>query len=129
MNKVILTGRLSSDVRIATTTNGHTRANFGLAVGYGDKVDFINCYAWGDTAETAQKYLFKGMKIAIVGKITTRKYTAKDGTERTSVDIEVREMEFLEKKEAEPQSAENKQKVEELRDGLNSIDDALDIPF
>ena len=103
MNKVILTGRLTKDVEVRHT--GETAvARYSLAVERKFKregeatADFINCATFGKNAEFAEKYLHKGMKIAITGRIQTGSYTDKDGKKVYTTDIIVEEHEFCESK-------------------------------
>ena len=87
MNKVILMGRIVRDpeVRYSTGENATAIARYSLAVDRRFKrdgeptADFINCVAFGKTAEFAEKYFHQGIKIAIVGRIQTGSYTNKDG--------------------------------------------------
>ena len=84
MNKFIGIGRLCKDVetRIAATKDGDiTIARYTIAIdrkGKKDETDFISCVCFGKTAEFAEKYLAKGMKVAIEGRIQTGSYE-KDG--------------------------------------------------
>lgn len=109
MNKVILIGRLFKDpeVRYSQTANGSLAiARYGLAVDRKGKqegqptADFINCVAFGSNGEFAEKYLRKGMKIAITGRIQTGSYTNKDGVKVYTTDVVVEEHEFCESKNA-----------------------------
>lgn len=85
MNKVILIGRLVKDPDIRTGTNNITIARYTLAVerqyrkDNERKADFINCVALGKNGEFAEKYLHKGMKIAVIGSWQTGNYTDTDG--------------------------------------------------
>lgn len=105
MNKVILIGRLTSDPEIKTTQGGTMIARYRLAVNRAYKkegqpnADFISCLAFTHNAEFAQKYLHKGMRIAIEGRIQTRSYDAQDGTKRYTTDIVIDHHEFCENKE------------------------------
>lgn len=105
MNKVILCGRLTSDaeVRYGQGENSGV-ARYTLAVdrrykkdGESD-ADFIRCVAFGRQAEFVEKYLRKGMKVAIVGRIQTGSYTDKNGNKVYTTDIAVEEHEFCESK-------------------------------
>lgn len=81
---MILIGRLTADPEIRQTNSGKTVASYRLAVDRNVKTegqpeaDFINCTAWGKTGEFAEKYLRKGMKIAIEGRIQTGSYEKDD---------------------------------------------------
>ena len=103
MNKVILIGRLTKDVE--TRYSGETAiARYSLAVNRkytreGEATaDFINCVAFGKNGEFAEKYLRKGMKIAVTGRIQTGNYKDKDGKTVYTTDIVVEEHEFCESK-------------------------------
>lgn len=93
MNKVILIGRLTKDPELAYTAGtGCAYSNFTLALEErkkdGEKeVTFVNCVAFGKTAETISSYIVKGKQIAIVGRIKNSKYNAPDGTPRISTKI------------------------------------------
>ncbi len=106
MNKVILIGRLCNDVETRTTQSGKTVASYRLAVDRQFKqdgqpeADFLNCVAFGSNGEFAGKYLHKGMKVAIEGRIQTRTYDDKDGKRVYVTEIIVEHHEFCEKKEA-----------------------------
>lgn len=111
MNKVILMGRLTRDpeVRYAQGDNPLAIARYSLAVdrrqarnNNGDEqtADFINCVAFGRTAEFAEKYLRKGTKIAVTGRIQTGSYTNKDGVKVYTTEVVVEEHEFAESKNA-----------------------------
>lgn len=91
MNKVILIGRLVKDPDIRMGTNNTTIARYTLAVERQYRKndertsDFINCVALGKNGEFAEKYLYKGMKIAVIGTWQTGNYT--DRTERKSTQM------------------------------------------
>lgn len=116
MNKVILCGRLTADpdVRYSQGENSTAVARYSLAIdrkySKGDErqTDFINCVAFGKSGEFAEKYLRKGMKILITGRIQTGSYTNKDGQKVYTTDVVVEEHEFVESKQtaapAEPVS-------------------------
>ncbi len=96
MNRAMLIGRLTKDV---VTNDGNSRASFTVAInGYGDHVDYINVVAWKKTAEIAVKYLNKGDRVGIVGRITTRTYDTANGEKRTVTEVTADELEFLEPK-------------------------------
>ena len=101
MNKAFLTGRLTSDPELRETQGGKSVSKFTIAV---DRVkegaDFISCTAWGKTAENLCKYMKKGSKVAVVGRIDTGSYE-KDGRKVYTTDVIVSELEFLESKKRE----------------------------
>lgn len=116
MNKVTLIGRLSRDpeVRYSAGENATAVARYTLAVDRKYKrdneptADFINCIAFSKNGEFAEKYLFKGTKIAISGRIQTGSYTNKDGVKVYTTDVVVEEQEFCESKSKQNQSQEER---------------------
>lgn len=115
MNKVTLIGRLTKDpdVRYSTGENTTAVARYSLAVDRKYKkdgeanADFINCIAFGKNGEFAEKYLHKGTKIAVVGRIQTGSYTNKDGQKVYTTDVVVEEHEFCESRNASNSAPEN----------------------
>ena len=108
MNKVILIGRLvrNPEVKYTTGEKKTAIASFSLAVDRKFKqdnqpnADFINCKAFGKTGEVVEKYVHKGSKIGVTGRIQTGNYTNKDGVKVYTTDIMVEEIEFLDSKSA-----------------------------
>ena len=107
MNKVIIIGRFTRDPEIKYTTgeNATATARFSLAVNRRFKnkegnydADFINCVAFGKTAEFIEKYFIKGMAIGITGRIQTGNYINKEGQKVYTTDVVVEETEFVESK-------------------------------
>ncbi len=112
MNKVILMGRLTRDpdVRYTPGDNGSAYARYTLAVDRRGRsqdgqptADFINCVAFGKSAEFAEKYLHRGTKIAVTGRIQTGSYTNKEGQKVYTTDVVVEEQEFAESRNASEQ--------------------------
>lgn len=111
MNKVILIGRVTKPIELKTTTSGKSVASFTLAVNKDRKnadgnydADFINCVAFGQQAETISKYVNKGDKFGVTGKISTRTYE-KNGNKVYVTEIIVDGFEFLESKKDKPTEA------------------------
>lgn len=106
MNKVILMGRLAKDPDIRYTQGQEQIcvARYTLAVDrrYRQEgqqaADFISCVAFGKSGEFAEKYLRKGTKITIAGRIQTGSYTNRDGQKVYTTDVVVEEQEFAESK-------------------------------
>lgn len=109
MNKVILIGRLIKDPDIRTGTNDTKIARYILAVERQYRKnnertsDFINCVALGKNGEFAEKYLHKGIKIAVIGTWQTGNYTDKDGKKVYTNDCLVETHEFVESKKSQPE--------------------------
>ena len=109
MNKVILMGRLTRDpeVRYSQGESATAIARYTLAVDRRfnrnndeNSADFIGCVAFGRSAEFAEKYLRKGTKVVVTGRIQTGSYTNKDGVKVYTTDVVVEDLEFAESKNA-----------------------------
>lgn len=108
MNKVILIGRLTRDpeVRYGQGGNQTAVARFSIAVDRRFKregepdADFFNCTAFGKQAEFVERYLHKGTKMVVVGRIQNDNYTNREGQQVYSVRVMVDELEFAESKNA-----------------------------
>ena len=106
MNKEILMGRLTRDpeVRYTSGENSLAIARYTLAVDRkirkdGDATaDFIPCVVFGRSAEFAEKYFRKGLKITIAGRIQTGSYTNRDGQKVYTTEVVVEDQEFAESK-------------------------------
>lgn len=146
MNKVILMGRLTRDpeVRYSTGDNAMAIARYSLAVdrrfkrnGDEQTADFINCVAFGKSGEFAEKYLHKGTKICVEGRIQTGSYTNKEGQKVYTTEVVVENHEFAESKNAASGSndlasaADLQPSSGEISDGFMNIPDGIDeeLPF
>lgn len=101
MNMVMLIGRLTRDPEIRYTEMGVCIARYTLAVDRISKdkeADFISCVAYADKGEFAEKYMKKGMKMAISGRLRTGKYEKDDGTTVYTTDVVANVQEFCESK-------------------------------
>ena len=140
MNKVILMGRLTRDPDIRYTQSNSAQeqtciARYSLAVNRRfnrdgeQKADFISCVAFGHQAEFTEKYLRKGTKIALTGRIQTGSYTNRDGQKVYTTDVVVEEQEFAKSKAAGQTTQQNPTPVSE--DGFMEIPDGLEeeLPF
>ena len=138
-NLVVLTGRLTADPELKTTPTGVPVTSYSLAVnrnyrsGEEQQADFINIVAWRQRAEFICKYFTKGSLIGIEGSIQTRKYTDKNGNNRTAFEVVVNNAQFVESKRDnsnvvanEPASFSNAD-VNDFAD-LGTADDD-DLPF
>lgn len=113
MNKVILMGRLTRDpeMRYTSGENQLAIARYTLAVDRrfsrrnqgqdnGQTADFINCVAFGKSAEFAGNYLHQGTKIAVTGRIQTGSYTNKEGRKVYTTEVVIEDQEFAESKKS-----------------------------
>ena len=109
MNKAILMGRLTRDPEIRYTQGDNPMciARYTLAVDRrfnrnagndGNNADFIPCVCFGKTAEFVEKYLKKGTKMAVTGRIQTGSYTNRDGVKVYTTEVVVEDQEFAESK-------------------------------
>ena len=108
MNKLFLIGNLTRDPELSETPSGVAVCKFSIAVSrdYADadgnrETDFFNITVWRGRAENCGKFLKKGNKVGIAGKIQNRPYTTKDGVIRTVTEIIADEVEFLTPKASE----------------------------
>ena len=103
MNTVVLVGRLTKkpETQYSKTENPIQIARFTLAVDRAYKkqgqpiVDFIRCVAFGKTAEVAEKYLDKGTKVGVTGRIQAGSYKAQDGRTVYTMDVLADSIEFM----------------------------------
>jgi len=104
LNKIMLIGNLGRDPELSYTPSGKAIAKFSLAVSrrrrdesgeQREETQWFNVVAWERLAETCNNYLKKGSKVYIEGRMTSRKYTDKDGVERTAWEVTATDMEML----------------------------------
>ena len=145
MNKFIGIGRLTRDpdVRYTQGENSMCVARYTLAIDRHVKrdqnqqtADFISCLAFGKNGEFAEKYLHKGMKIAVTGRIQTGSYTNREGQKVYTTEIVFDDQEFAESKSAQQTGGVPQQKngqPDDIADegGFMDIPDSLDedLPF
>lgn len=105
MNIVIMMGRLTRDPEVRYSQDGKAFATFSLAVdkrfkreGQADADFFHNCKAFGKTAEFVEKYVHKGTKVVIQGRLQNDNYQAKDGNTVYRDSIMIDSIEFAESK-------------------------------
>ena len=115
LNKIMLIGNLGRDPEMNYTQNGTALTKFSLAVSRSyktssgekrDETEWFNIVAWDKLAETCNQYLHKGNKVYIEGRLTQRKYTDKEGNQRTAVDVIASDMEMLTPKSTQAGSSE-----------------------
>lgn len=140
MNKVILMGRLTRDPEIRWTQANNMQqetciARYTLAVDRrfrrdsdSQAADFISCTAFGRQAEFAEKYLRRGIKIAVAGRIQTGSYTNRDGQKVYTTDVVVEEQEFAESRAAD--GAGRQAPAKDLGDGFMELPEGQEgLPF
>ena len=105
MNRAILFGRLTKDVDLRTTPSGRSVAMLTLAIDRpvtkdGNKeADFIPVVLWGKTAEAVARYVHKGQRLLVEGRIQVRSYDGKDGQKRYATEVVADKAEFIDKSE------------------------------
>lgn len=126
MNKVVLIGRMTKDAQLGYTSNTQKAvAKFTLAVDrINEGADFINCTAFGKQAENIEKYVKKGNRLAVAGRIQTGSYE-KDGQKIYTTDVIVDNAEFIEPKKENAEK--HKEEAKEPEPQFEAID--FDIPF
>jgi single-strand DNA-binding protein len=109
LNKIMLIGNLGKDPDLQVTSDGTPFTRFSMAVNRtfktqaGEKkeeTEWFNIVAWRQLAEVCERYLHKGSKVYVEGRLTQRKYTDKQSIERTSVEVVATDVQFLDTKQA-----------------------------
>lgn len=137
MQKWVATGRLTNDptIRYSQGEKPCCFAKFSIAVNRRFKrenepdADFVNCTAFGKTAEVIEKYFTKGMKMEVVGEIRTGSYTNKDGVKIYTTEVAAEEVGFAESKQNGNSSGQSQQASS--GDGFMNIPDGTleELPF
>src|SRR3989441_8789458 len=109
LNKIMLIGNLGRDPELQVTSDGTPFTRFSIAVNRNTKTstgekreetEWFNIVAWDKLAEICERYLHKGSKVYIEGRLTQRKYTDREGLQRTAVDVIANDMQMLTPKSA-----------------------------
>lgn len=137
MNKYLATARLGADPEVRYAEGGNAIARFSLAIDKMDKehsTGFINCVAFGKTAEFAEKYLRKGTKVEFEGHVSPGSYTNKDGVKVYTYDFIAEKLGFAESKSSQgnsTSSAPAEPAAPASDDGFMEIPDGIDeeLPF
>ena len=132
MNKVILMGRLTRDPEQATAVARYTLAVDRRGRSQENSADFIQCVAFGKAGEFVERYLHKGTKIVLTGRIQTGSYTNKEGQRVYTTDVVAEDQEFAESKNAEGSGTYNNQPspVPQQNDsGFMNVDENSELPF
>lgn len=113
LNQISVQGRLTRDPELRRTNSGKAVTSFTLACDRdfknqqtGEKeVDFIECVAWGGTAEMVEKYFRKGQMAVATGRLQLRDWTDKNGQKRRTAEILVNSVYFCGSKESGTQAS------------------------
>ncbi|MDA1008495.1 MAG: single-stranded DNA-binding protein [Planctomycetota bacterium] len=104
VNKVILIGNLTRDVELRAIAGGQSVGNFGLALNRNfttkdgekrEEVTFVDCEAWGRTAEIMKQYLSKGRPVYVEGRLKLDSWEDKEGKKQSKLKVVVEEFQFL----------------------------------
>ena len=115
MNKIILIGNLGKDPEMNYTPSGVAVTKFTIAVnrvtkgadgGTEKETDWFNVVAWRQLAEICTQYLHKCSKVYIEGRLTQRKYTDREGVQRTAIEVVANDMEMLDRRQEQSSSSE-----------------------
>lgn len=124
MNKLMIIGNLTRDPEIRTTSAGKNVCTFTVAVNRRKKLegqpeaDYFRVSAWEQMGENCQRFLNKGKKVCVIGRVSVRTYKANDGETRASLEVFADDVEFISPKgESGPH----------YTDVTNEVDDEL--PF
>ena len=129
MNRIVLTGNITKDLELKQTTSGKSVINFDIGVKrpmQKDTTDFFTIVAWNQTAEYLSKYAKKGSRVAVEGKLTTRKWEDQNGNKRIAYEIVADSVELFDSKPADSVTLADVRKEEQQWEEIPS-DEAL--PF
>lgn len=112
INRVYMIARLTRDPELSFTQGGTANCKFSVANNKTftqnnekkEQVSYFNCVAWSKLGETIAQYLKKGSKIALEGRLSQRSWQDKDGQKRSTVEIVVENIQFLDTKKSDGQS-------------------------
>ena len=102
LNSVMISGNLTRDPETRTTANGYTIIDFSVAVNdrvkengeWTDRPNFIDCTLFGKQAESLAKYLHKGMRVSVLGKLRQERWTDKNGNNRSAIKVVATQVEM-----------------------------------
>ena len=137
MNKTILKGRMCADPTIRYTQNNTPVASFTVAVnrdfvkqGEERQTDFINCVAYGKTAEFVSKYFSKGQEILLTGRLQNRNWEDEQGQKHYVTEIIVENVEFCGSKKEQAEAKEEQEERKAIQNENNySISSDDELPF
>lgn len=114
INKATITGNITRDPELRQTQGGTSVLTIGVAVNdrrknqqtgeWEDYPNFIDCTIFGNRAQSVSRFLSKGMKVAIEGKLNQSRWQAEDGTNRSKIGIIVDEIEFMSRQQGQTAS-------------------------
>lgn len=114
LNKVLLIGNLTRDPELKHIQNGNSVADFGLAVNrrfkrqdgtQQDEVVFVDITCWGATADIVQRYLAKGRRVFVEGRLKLNQWTTQEGERRQKLTVVADSLQFLDAAQREDRPA------------------------
>jgi single-strand DNA-binding protein len=141
MNKLTIIGNLTRDPESRTTAGGSTVCSFSVAVNRRrtqnsnqPEADFFRVSAWNALGENCQRYLAKGRKVAVVGRVSVSTYQGQDGTTRASLDVMAEDVEFLSSRSDDgaaytPAASAAPAPAQRNAGGFQEVVDDEDLPF
>ena len=122
MNKLYIIGNLTRDPEVRTTQSGVNVCSFSVAVnrkGKAEGTDYFRVTCWRGLADIAGKYLSKGKKVSVVGPVSVRAYTDRNGKANANIEVTANEVEFLSPRDSyeqqERQAIQNESKMEPVQ--------------
>lgn len=113
INRVVISGNLTRDPEIRATQAGTTLMTFGVAVNdrrknnqtgeWEDYPNFINCVMFGNRAEALSRYLQKGIKVVVEGKLRYSSWETPEGQKRNKIEVMVDNLDFVSNRSSSPQ--------------------------
>ena len=125
INKVFITGNLTRDPELRETPSGFQVLSFGVAVNdrrrnpqtqqWEDYANFVDCTMFGNRAASVSRFLGKGSKVAIEGKLRWSQWEAQDGGKRSKLEVVVDELEFMTSRDGGQQPQQYHQRLQQYQ--------------
>ena len=135
INKVCITGNLTRDPELRETPSGFQVLSFGVAVNdrhknqqtgqWDDYANFVDCTMFGNRAASVSRFLGKGSKVAIEGKLRWSQWQAQDGSKRSKLEVVVDEIEFMTSRDGGQQPQQYQPQQEQAAECYTDFD----LPF
>lgn len=133
MNNCVILGRLGDDAELKETALGTEMLKFSLAnnTGYGDKkkTNWFNCVMWGERGAKLTEYLKKGSQVVVSGEVTLNTYANKEGIEKSSLNLNVRDVSFAGSKKEDSSEEPTSRTSRPAKSQVKPTFDDDDIPF
>jgi single-strand DNA-binding protein len=131
MNSISISGNIGKDSEVRFLPNGDPICSFSVADSMGkDKATiWWNCSLFGKRAEALSQYLVKGQQVTVIGNVTEREWTDKEGGKRKSMDVRVSDVALMggKREQSASPAPRKEEKPAAAGSGFDDLDD--DIPF